>query len=196
MVDRKARDKLAEELRHLVSGQLTNDEFDAASPDDCPDAAVTAVWKWGWGHYSSGLFFPYRLRGAYRLPRETRRTAARAVVFLHSDLEYEWPPFEGFPPPFWTFPWGAGWCLLFGLAALTLAGCAGVVGTWGEAVGVGLFAAFLLGIAAHWLLTFRPLMEQAERFYASGDIELWPFIRREDFEAARRRPRLLGGVRT
>ena len=32
MVDRKARDKFAELLRHLATGQITNDEFEDRAP--------------------------------------------------------------------------------------------------------------------------------------------------------------------
>lgn len=192
MVDRKARDKLAEELRHLVSGQLTNDEFDAAQPDECRDRAVTEIWAWGYTLYSSSLPFSYRLRRRYRLPADIRRIAACAVIFLHSDLEYEWPSWDGIPPGFWKSDSG---CLMpAGLGTLALAVTDACLGEWRAAASVAFVAALVLCIPAHWLLTYGPRRERARRFFASGDVELWPFIRREDYEAAQHLPRLLGRV--
>src|SRR4051812_26765692 len=86
MVDRTARDKLAESLRHFFAGQITADKFlDAFSFGSC-DAGVRAVSEYGDRFISE-------LGPGSAVTAEERRTAARAIVFLHSDLEYEWPPF-------------------------------------------------------------------------------------------------------
>ncbi len=89
MIDRAARDRFAEALRHLVSGQITNDEFEDRLLLRSNDPAVKAVfWNAAWLLYDD--LKEYRLVGRYRLPRETRRATARWILFLKSDLPYEW----------------------------------------------------------------------------------------------------------
>lgn len=92
MINRKDRDHLAEGLRHLANGRITNDEFEdeygasATSPDD----GVRAVfWQGAWMLYSD--FQPMRFTGRRRLPRETRRHIARWIMFLNTTRPYEWP---------------------------------------------------------------------------------------------------------
>jgi hypothetical protein len=194
MVDRKARDKLAEALRHLISGQLTNDEFDAAYPGSCEDPAVLAVWESASCLYSSSDLFAYRLRGRYKVSPEVRRASARAVVFLHSSLEYEWPAWGG-SIPFWGL-FTPGFYGLLGLPLLLVAGAAAVVREWPSAALFGAAAAGMLAPAVHWAATYRSRAEEERRFNASGEVDLWPFIGREDYEAALRNPRFFTGRRT
>ena len=90
VVDREARNRLAEGIRHLAAGVITNWEFEDRSISYSTDPAIRAV-------YSSGAWFlyhdimRYRLRGRYRLSPAVRREAARWVLFLKTDLPYEWP---------------------------------------------------------------------------------------------------------
>lgn len=63
MVDRPARDKLANDFSLLISGEMTNDQFDEAEPKDGEAPGVVAVWKFGYSLYSSDL--PYRLKGRH-----------------------------------------------------------------------------------------------------------------------------------
>jgi hypothetical protein len=148
-----------------------------------------AISDWGSCLYNGDVLFPHRLRGRYKVSATLRRTAARAIVFLHTDLEYEWPVFTGMPAPF-----GLPACyLLMGLAVLLVALAAACMGEWWLAVQLGALAALLLACPAHWLLTYRSRREAAERFYAAGDPDLWPFVRRSDYEASLRAPRLLSG---
>jgi hypothetical protein len=94
MVDRIARDKFAELLRHFAAGRLTNDEYEDAAfqileaadaKDRLPGVMFSRVW-----HLYDDLRV-HRLRDEHALADEGRRAVARWVVFLHSDLEYEWP---------------------------------------------------------------------------------------------------------
>jgi hypothetical protein len=89
VIDRRARDRLAEQLRHLAGGRITNDEFEDSLPGS-HDRAVREVERAAWMLYSD--LREHRLTGSDALPREVRRAIARSIVFLHSDLEYEWPP--------------------------------------------------------------------------------------------------------
>jgi len=85
MVDRESRTKLAELIRHLAAGQITNDEFEnRLLPLGSADPAV-------WEVFSSGAWCLYSDLWEYRLPKDARREVARWILFLKTDLEYEWP---------------------------------------------------------------------------------------------------------
>jgi hypothetical protein len=90
MIDRDARNRLAEGIRHLAAGVVTNDEFENRVLSRSSDPAIEAVFLGGpWFLYHD--LMRYRLRGAYRLSPAVRREAARWIIFLKSDLPYEWP---------------------------------------------------------------------------------------------------------
>jgi hypothetical protein len=95
MVDRDARNRLAEALRHLVTGRMTNYEFDEAIQIETDDAAFYPIRKQAWFLYSD--LREHRLVGSDALSKSNKRMVARFILFLHSDLEYEWPryPFDG-----------------------------------------------------------------------------------------------------
>src|SRR3954463_10255868 len=95
MIDREARNILAESLRHLASGQITNDQFDDAVWIESDDAAVNAVKGAAWYLYSD--LREHRLMGSDALSESDRRNVAQFIMFLYTDLEYEWPhyPLEG-----------------------------------------------------------------------------------------------------
>ncbi len=73
-VDTPARRKLAELLRHLVSGVITNDEFEDRL-SLCRDAAVVAVYEQAWLLYDD--LHEHRLTGKWRVPEEARPVIAR-----------------------------------------------------------------------------------------------------------------------
>jgi len=147
MIDRNARNQLAESIRALASGCISNDDFeDMRLPHSNKDAAIYAI-------YSNGAWFLYSdleeqwLIGKRRLSKATKAHIARWVLFLKTDLPYEWPV-----PAFMQ---------KLGFLAANL---------------------ITLGIARHTL---------ERRFRANGDIDVWPFIRRSDYEAALRKPAYL-----
>ena len=89
MIDRVARNKLAELIRSLSSGQISNDEFEDAIPDTADDA-IRQVFSHGvWCLYSD--MKEYKLKGKDALSDEVRSIVARWVLFLKSDIEYNWP---------------------------------------------------------------------------------------------------------
>jgi hypothetical protein len=148
MVDRASRRTAGELLRHLVAGQITNDEFEDRMPQKSPDPAIGEIFFAGWSLYSDQR--EYRLVGKHRVSSETRHLTARAVLFLQTDLEYEWP------------------CRSMNQKFLLLLGSLLTLG-YAERV-------------AH------------KRFAHSGDFDVWPFIRRSDYQAARNEPRCLSGT--
>ena len=89
MIDRPGRAALAEHLRRLAAGRLTNAEFDSVRLDRSEDEALVAVGHAGWSLYDD--CFVYRLRDRRALKRQTLDAVARCVLFLDSDLPYEWP---------------------------------------------------------------------------------------------------------
>jgi hypothetical protein len=89
VIDRQARNQLAEAIRALVSGQISNDEFERRVPSS-DDPAVRHLYADGaWFLYSDlGV---YRLRSKRRLSEAEKSEVARWVVFLKTDQSFEWP---------------------------------------------------------------------------------------------------------
>lgn len=148
MVDREARDILAEQLRHLISCQITNDEFERAV-EWSRDQAVTAVYGMAWRLYDD--LHEHRMTGLHHIPRNGRREIARWILFLQSDRVYEWPRYNfvhtvNSPLNLITFGW------------------------WD-----------------------RRRARCFAELQAAGDWDVWPFLRRDDFEDARSDPHLLVG---
>jgi hypothetical protein len=89
MIDRKARDILAENFRHLITGQITNDEFEDRLMKS-KDAGVKEVFYNGaWPLYDD--LQEHKLTGMWAVVEEGKPIAARYILFLKTDLEYEWP---------------------------------------------------------------------------------------------------------
>lgn len=88
MIDRVARDQLAAQLRHLASGLISNDQFEEMLAVS-EDRGVREVREAAWMLYTD--LREQWLRGKDALAPRSRRAVARWIVFLHSDLEYEWP---------------------------------------------------------------------------------------------------------
>lgn len=89
MIDRQARKELAEALRALASGLISNDEFERRIPDST-DPAIRHLFADGaWRLYSD--LREYRLKGKHRLDSSTKAAVARWVLFLKTDQPFEWP---------------------------------------------------------------------------------------------------------
>jgi hypothetical protein len=184
VIDRETRASLAIDLRRLVTGRMTNDDF-----DDCyfetyeasKDRAVHAISSFGYGLYSSGVE-TYRLRRWYAVDAETKARAARCLLFLRRENEYEWPPWPD------NRQWSG-----FQMAALYLGMAAGVVivllGVSDPVFGV-VFVVFglALAIASIWVQFWTPaaVRETHAEFQRVGDYDVWPFLKRAEFDAARR----------
>jgi hypothetical protein len=98
MVDRVGRDVLAEALRQLIAGTITNLEYEDRAHLSLngrkervaqEDPALWAVFSRAWFLYTD--IREQRLRGKEAIPRNVRRKLATWVVFLKSDVEYRWP---------------------------------------------------------------------------------------------------------
>jgi hypothetical protein len=90
MIDRRARDIFAEQLRHFAAGQITNDEFEDRLPLRSKDAAVNRIfWAGAWHLYDD--MREYKLTGEYRFPKECKHEISKWILFLKTDLEYQYP---------------------------------------------------------------------------------------------------------
>jgi hypothetical protein len=93
VVVRADRDDLALALRQLITGRLTNNEFDDGYYEKwyrCGDSAVAEIAKFGWGLYSSDVG-AYKLKGRHAVSPAEQAMANRAILFLQTELDYEWP---------------------------------------------------------------------------------------------------------
>jgi hypothetical protein len=94
MIDRLARNQLAEAIRALVSGKISNDEFERGVPLRSADPAVWHLYFDGaWFLYSD--LWEYRLGNPHRLSRQGKTEVARWVLFLKTDQPFEWPQPSG-----------------------------------------------------------------------------------------------------
>lgn len=105
MVDQKRRKILATHLRHLSTGQITNDEFEKSVIEDVTfgwlpeqyyrskesqsdDPVIRPVLEMAWCLYDDTR--NHRLKGTESLSNFAINEIARCILFLHSDIEYTW----------------------------------------------------------------------------------------------------------
>jgi hypothetical protein len=194
MIDRAARSNLALHLRQLVTGRIRNDEYDEHYYDryiNSQDAAVRAVATFGWSLYSDSC--GYRLKGAYSVSTESRRIAAHCVLFLQSELEYEWPPMPR------DFVGGVIDSLALNLGlpgGIAVAICGFALFPDGDfELGI---AVILLGLvtalASGWQVFGGRFCDSTEWrvWKRHGAFDVWPFPRNEDFERANATLHLFG----
>jgi hypothetical protein len=81
------RNRMAELLRQLASGRITNDQFEDGLP--ALDRDTWPIFRAVWGCYDD--LHEHRLRGLHRLSPHQREIFARCCLFLRSGLSYEWP---------------------------------------------------------------------------------------------------------
>jgi hypothetical protein len=91
LIDRPARNSLVEALRALSSGAISNDEFERRLPlGRTGDPAIREIYSKGaWMLYSD--LHEYRLTGKDKLDVAAKAEVARWVLFLKTELPYEWP---------------------------------------------------------------------------------------------------------
>ena len=84
MIDIEARSQFAQALRQLLTGTINNVEFDHLNIEDSSDPGVYAIWYSVWLCYDDFAVHELRLTDGQILDFK------RCILFLHSDLEYEW----------------------------------------------------------------------------------------------------------
>lgn len=106
MIDKERRKKLAFHLRHLAVGLISNDQFEKniiidvtfgwlpeqyyrSKEAEFDDLIIRPMLELSWCLYSD--LKTHKLTGKYKLSEEQIKDIATFILFLHSDLEYEWP---------------------------------------------------------------------------------------------------------
>lgn len=94
MIDRSARNAVADAMRHYLAGVSTNVALDDALFDlKSSDPAIAAIRKQVWFIYED--LREHRHEGTWKIAAEQREVAMRIILFLKSDHEYEWPRVPG-----------------------------------------------------------------------------------------------------
>ena len=179
-VDREARDQVAVDLRRLATGRMINAEFDDRYYrcwKESQDLAVSEIAKFAWGLYGSDR--SYRLKGRHAVSPEARRAAARAILFLHTNLEYQWPVQPEINLLWLLLP---ACYLLLWIAALWGGFMSRQSDAW-----VIVFVGLASVPVVFWLVGRSRFRKERTLFIRSGDVDVWPFISRADFERARKK---------
>jgi len=87
-------------LRNYLNGRITNWDLDD-SGDRLEDDGACEIWGIIWTTYSD--FPEFRAVGDRQVEGDLRQQYLRAILFLDTDLEYEWPPWDAIEAP--GFPW-------------------------------------------------------------------------------------------
>jgi hypothetical protein len=190
MTNREQRKALSQALRRLVTGRMSNDDFDDLFHDgfeESEDAAVKEIAVFCYGLYSSDTLLPYRLQGRHRVSAEVRQMACRCVLFLQSDLEYEWPPYrtEAGRQFLWFVAFNLG--LPGSIACLLVSSMLLASRDYSFAAQLGVPAVIVL-LLSIWALFVMPRSESPEQqtWKSMGDWDAWPFIRQCDLDKQNR----------
>ena len=87
MVDLELRHRLSQDLRRLVTGRMTNDDFDDAyyeSYMDSNDIAVREISRFGWSLYSSDVLFCLPTNYGGRIASQVRHAKQQHMRFSSS----------------------------------------------------------------------------------------------------------------
>ena len=89
MIDRQARDTAVSLLHDFMEGTISNYKYEDSFPKSKDDPALHAIHVQLWFYYSDVR--QHKLVGKYTLSPEARALYERSVLFLRSDLEFQWP---------------------------------------------------------------------------------------------------------
>lgn len=93
MVNRGKRDLARHLVEKFLAGEITNDDLVNDYPcREKDDRVIVAIYDRLWGFWDDR--HTHKLTGKHELTPEARALFERCIVFLNSDLEYEWPPLE------------------------------------------------------------------------------------------------------
>jgi hypothetical protein len=165
MVDKERRKKLALHLRHLSVGIISNDEFEdrvmadvthgwlpeqyyRAKETKFDDPIIKPMLELCWCLYSDTK--RHKLIGRHKLSNEQLKSIARYILFLHSDLEYEWSYIDVTNP----------------LIKLSLKDLLLTIVTLGQNV----------------RNEMSKREQQVKEIEKTGDIDVYPFFRRGDYD--------------
>jgi|688.fasta_scaffold92056_4 hypothetical protein len=189
MIDRDARNRLAELLRHLCSGAVDVDAYEseaAVLASNSQDQGIRAVFAASESLYDvdDGPLLRTSLFRKRRLTRMVRRHIARSIVFLHSDFEYGWPEDLRHPNTH-------GFAYLILSALIASAGL--FVLFTSSMVAILCFVATASLFVFHQYHVWRIHKRWATRIRESTglDNDFWPFRNKTEFDIINSQPRLL-----
>lgn len=189
MVDRDARNKMAELLRHFAAGLLTNDEFCDSLPRSNYDCSVNYFDDLAQFEFEGLYCKPYRI-DSRKLTREGQLQYARWVLFLQTDLDYENYRSHTCYCISFLGSMGVG-ILCFSNACSTAAWLASYISAFAAAMIanclIPVLAFISTGYILGWLTKRIFNISRSEK----GDESVWPFFRRSDYEEALKHPKLL-----
>lgn len=193
MIDHVRRRKMALHLRQYASRRFYNQTFENrlardvsdgwlpeyyyCSPSTSPDPVIRPMLERIWFLYSDAHFHLARgkdaIRGVYR------KEVAKYIVFLHSGLEYKWPPIS-FANVWLHSDEECLWPLLKTLKFYKLREWPNVNFLWN----------FLTRGRAkkNRMELLDKERQQWDAFLKAGDYDYWPFISKGEYEAALKRP--------
>ncbi len=165
MVDKDRRKKLALHLRHLSSGQISNDEFEERITDDITygwlpeqyyrakecstdDRVIRPVVEFAWCLYSD--LNNHKLVGKFKLTESQEKEIARLILFLHSVQEYTWDYLDMTNP-----------IMRFSFADILKS---------------------IITLGQHYRVLRLKREEEFELIKKTGEFELWPFKTRVEYE--------------
>lgn len=172
MVDRRGRNILLVWFKRLVDENIPYDGFLCPAPRGSPDKSLIELWEFGEAICSR--IWPMRIKFAH-LTEEQRQIIWRVILFLKTDLEFEWPNF----PAYDYTP------VLFGII-LAMTGLLGCQSISNVVISISFMLCFIgfLFIAAGGLKSQLNYKRQEKKFYQSGHSKVWPFFRTTDYENA------------
>ncbi|MCX5635581.1 MAG: hypothetical protein NTW55_07075 [Planctomycetota bacterium] len=180
MIDKVRREKLALHLRQYVScrfnnqqleDRIANDVSDGWLPEqyyrskntDC-DSVIMPMLEHIWCLYDDTRF--HRARKKYAIKGEVREQVARWILFLHSDLEYQWPLLRF--TDYWFY----------------------------NNIKFSRWLRYINPFYNRVKVRIDKAKQEWENFQKVGDFNYWPFINKDTFEAELKRPPYLNGKRT
>jgi hypothetical protein len=95
MIDREARQLALNALHRFLNCETDSDEYEAEYPlpvlfgrKESKDRVIQAVYSMSWNWFDD--VYPHKLDHECALELEIQQIADRCLLFLASDLEYEW----------------------------------------------------------------------------------------------------------
>lgn len=176
MIDRERRKKLAMHLRHLSTGQISNDEFEERVMEDvsygwlpeqyyrseeskADDKIIRQALEYSWCLYNDT--YNHKLTGGHKLSEAQIKEIAKCILFLHSDLEYDWT-FVDMTNPLIRFSFND-------------------------------MLKSILTFGKHYKDLNLKREEEFELMKKSGDFEYWPFKTKLDYEIQLKQQPFLSG---
>jgi hypothetical protein len=179
MIDRNARDALAGALAGMLAGEVATKDFNRLEAMRSDDRAIEEIWLFGDGLYDD-MGSASRLIGEMATSPEAEEMGARCVLFLRSDLEYEWPPHPRYLFFYWYLSTG-----LFALTACLGSATLGYLGLIGPAACS--LAVCVIGIAGFGCIQIchkLRLRRELEAYWNAGDKDVWPFLSKAHYDRA------------